>query len=311
MAKVKSKSALSTVNKILSVVLVLLVVATILIIALSPAESAAEPASAENTQSSDEPVIDAFKAGTYGGVDFQTIDDVVNYYVEAYNYTKTLTAKYEENGEEKTYYKLLGDENLSVKNILIEGKSNSIIEGIVPTVVKQLFSQNIKPLSPGDNRDPKLDTRNDGQLDLTKCMLKPEDVLEANVKDNGDGTIDITIQPKAAVLSMPGEDSQGRFFNVLGDISSTVESIEQLSFSEGTIEENFVVNYQGGTGTVTINTKTKEITKADYMMKVHIDAKHACIAVLKDKSGSLDVEYTNHFPATDDYLKTTKGVVRK
>ena len=42
-------------------------------------------------------------------------------------------------------------------------------------------------------------------------------------------------------------------------------------------------------------------------MKVHIDVKHANVAILKDKSASLDVVYKNHFPADTAYM-TEKGV---
>ena len=110
---------------------------------------------------------------------------------------------------------------------------------------------------------------------------------------------------------MADQDPQGRFFNVLGDISSTVESINVLSFSEGTIEENFVVNYAGGTGKIKVDTKTKEIVEADYEMDVHIDVQHANVAVIKNKSASLDIVYTNHFPASDEFLKESRGITRK
>lgn len=304
----KRKSNLSKLNIVLSVILVAVLVANVLIVALKPVPTV--EAEGEGTASEDVAVIDEFVAGTYGGVEFASVEDVVNYYIESFNYTKTLTANYTENGEPKTYYKLLGDENLSVENLLVEGKSNDIINKLVPGIVGGLFSSNVKGLTPCENRDPALDSKNDGALDLTKSPLKVEDVLACNVVDNGDGTINITIQPKGAILSMPGEDSQGRFFNVLGDITSTVESISVLSFSQGSINDNFVVNYQGGTGTVTIDTKTKEITAADYTMKVHIDVSHANVAVLKDKSASLDIVYTNHFPASDQYLQESKGIVR-
>ena len=305
----KRKSALGKFNIFLSVVLVICIIATAYAISAYPKIVEIEDTSTANA--GDVSTLEAsFTAGTYGGKEFATIDDVVKYYVECYNYTKTLTASYKEEGEAKTYYKLLGDEYLNVENVLVEGKSNSLIDGLVPTIVGGIFKGSVKGLSPSDNRDPLYDTRNDGALDLRTSALTAEDVLDANVVENSDGTISITIQPKAVILSMPGEDAQGRFFNVLGDISSTVNSIDMLSFSEGTIDENFVVDYKGGTGTVKIDPKTGEIVEADFKMLVHIDVKHANVAVLKNKKASLDIVYTNHFPASDDYLMKSRTITR-
>ena len=303
----KRKSGLKTLNIILSLVLVVCIVATVVMVS--------KPVAVENTtteeNTGDTAVIDAFAAGTYGGKEFKTIEDVVNYYNECYAYTKTLTAEYDENGETKTYYKLVGDEYLNVSNLLVEGKSNSMLDGLVPGIVGGLFKGNVIGLSPSGNRAPDLDKRDDDKMDCRTSHLTADDVLEANVTDNGDGTITIVIQPKAAILSMPGQDSQGRFFNSLGDISSTVNSISVLSFSSGTVDDNFVVDYKGGTGKIKINTSTNEVIEADFEMKVHIDVSHANVAVLKDKSASLDISYTNHYPADDTYLKEMKGITRK
>lgn len=311
MAKVKSKSGLGTANKVLFIVFIALLVATIVIVATTSVAPATAEVSGDGGEFKDEVVIEQFTAGTYGGKEFKTVEDVVAYYNECYNYTKTLTAEYTEDGQPKTYYKLLGDENLNVGNLLIEGKPNATIEKIVPGIVGNLFSGSVKGLSPSDNREPSLDTRDDGAIKLQTSLLTADDVLMANVSENSDGTIAITIQPKAALLAMPGKDSQGRFFNVLGDISSTVESISVLSFSEGTIEDNFVVNYAGGSGVVNIDPKTGEIVSGDFTMKVHIDVKHANVTVIRDKSASLDITYTNHFPADDDYLMKSRKIVRK
>ena len=313
MAKVKSKSALSIINKILLVVFLVLLVATILIVVLSsPKVPSKDDGVAEFV---DEVKIEEFQPGTYGGVEFGSVDDVVNYYVECFNYNKTLTADYTENGEAKKYYKLLGDETLEVQNLLVEGKANATIDKLVPGILNGLFKGAPKGLPPAANRDPQYDDRDDGpngsKLSQRESHLTAEDVLACNVKDNGDGTISITIQPKACYLSMADQDSQGRFFNVLGDISGTVNDIKALSFSEGTIEENFVVNYAGGSGTVKVDTKTKEIVEADYEMDVHIDVKHANVAILKDKKASLDIVYKNHFPASDEFLQSSRGITRK
>ncbi|MBR1531554.1 MAG: hypothetical protein IJ643_05805 [Eubacterium sp.] len=312
MAKVKQKTALSRINKILFIIFIVLLVGTIVYVSVSSAKVAV---SDEKKEFVDEIKIDEFKAGTYGGIEFKSTEDVVKYYVECFNYNKTLTADYTENGEAKKYYKLLGDETLEVQNLLVEGKSNATIDKLVPSILGGLFKGAPKGLPPAANRDPVYDIRDDGpngsKLDQKESHLTAKDVLACNVTDNKDGTISITIQPKAALLSMADRDSQGRFFNVLGDISSTVESISVLSFSEGTIEDNFVVNYAGGSGTVKVNTKTKEIVEADYEMDVHIDVQHANVAVLKNKTASLDIVYKNHFPASDEFLKESRNIVKK
>lgn len=305
MAKVKDKSGLAKFNRFLSVVLILLVIATAIIVVVSPAKVAQQDTDTSSGEFVDEPVIDELKAGTYGGVDFSSTEDVVNFYVECYNNTKTMTVDGTYDGSPIKAYKLLGDENLNVENLLVEGKSNDTINKLVPGIVGGLFTGGVKSLSPGNSLEPKNDFQetSSGNIDRTVSHLTADDILACNVTDNGDGTITMVLQPKAQLLAMPGEDSQGRFFNVLGDISGVVSSISILSFSEGTIDDNFVVNYAGGTGTIKINVANKEIVEADYDMHVHIDVQHANVTILKDKSASLDIKYTNHFPASDQYLK--------
>ena len=308
--KVKGqRTGLQKFNKFLFVVFIILLIATILIVTLSSAKGTIVETA--ETEFVDEPKIEAFQPGTYGGIEFKTVDDVVNYYVKCYDYTKTLTAEYVENGENKTYYKLLGDENLVVENLLVEGKPNGTIDSLVPTILGGIFKGSVRGLSPAENRDPIYDNKEDGAIDYRTSHLLAEDVLACNVTDNKDGTITLVIQPKAQILAMPNADSQGRFFNVLGDITSTVESISLLSFSSGTVNDNFVVNYAGGTGTIKINVADNEIVEADYEMLVHIDVKHANITVFKDKNASLDIVYTNHFPATGDYLLKSRNITRK
>ena len=136
------------------------------------------------------------------------------------------------------------------------------------------------------------------------------DADEVRIIDNGDGTITLTIQPKQEELAFRGEGPQGSFFEVLGDITGAVSSIGALSFTEGGANENVKVMYKGGTGSVTINTKTKEIVSAHYTMIANVDVTHACIAIIKDKSASVKITYTNEYPASDKYLKDRRGITR-
>lgn len=272
----------------------------------------------EQAGSADDPVvIDAFVADTYGGVEFNSIEDVANYYKEAYDYTKSLTAEYiDEDGNTQTFYKLLGDEVLNVGSVIIEGSENAVINKLVPGIVNQLFSANTYGLVPCYNRNPDLDNNLEDDTrksdhDFRTSMITADDILEANVTDNGDGTITLVIQPKAGEMSMRGEDSQGRFFEVLGDISGVVSQIDIISFAEGTAEDNVLVTYKGSTATVKIDTATKEIIEADYEMVANVAVNHATVTVIKDKSASLVITYTNHYPASDEYLKDKKGITRK
>ncbi|MCM1115245.1 MAG: hypothetical protein NC397_07080 [Clostridium sp.] len=258
-----------------------------------------------------------FAAGTYGGVEFKDLNDVANYYKEAYDYTKSLTAEYiDADGATQTFYKLLGDENMKIGDVMIDGSANAVINKIVPGIVDKLFQPNIYGLVPCYNRNPEADNNlgddtRKADHDFRTSAVTGEDILDANITDNGDGTITMVIQPKAGQMSTRGDDSAGRFFEVLGDIGGVVAGIDVISFSEGTVEENILVNYKGGTVTVTVDTATKEITTADYNMVAEIAVNHANVAVIKNKSASLSITYMNHFPASDDYLKTTKGLERK
>ena len=149
----------------------------------------------------------SFEAGKYGGVEFKSLEDVANYYKEAYDYTKTLTAEYvNDKGQTETFYKLLGDEKINVGKVMIDGKENAVINKLVPGIVDGLFKPNIYGLVPCNNRNPKLDNTNSsetdpGEKDFRKSFVKGEDVLDANITDNGDGTITMVIQPKAAEMS--------------------------------------------------------------------------------------------------------------
>lgn len=305
----KRKSKLSTVNKILSVILVIALVATAVVIYKYPV---IKDVSAEGEGSNEDVSVleTSFEAGTYGGIDFKSVEDVVNFYVEAYNYSKTLMCEYkDQDGNTQTWYKLLGEEDLQVGGIKIDGSENAMINNLVPSIVGGLYNPGLNGLVPSTNRNPDLDTDEwDGNGEsLQTSRLVPEDILDANVKDNGDGTITIQLQPKAVNMSVPGKDAQGHVFQSLGAIDATVDSISQLTWSQGTTAENCKVNYQGGVATVTIDTKSKEIVSAEYVMIAQVSVTHANILVIKDKSASLNVTMKWKYPASAEYLMSSKG----
>jgi hypothetical protein len=180
---------------------------------------------------------------------------------------------------------------------------------MVPTVVDSIYSQNVVGLPPCANRDPELDVDENNES-LQTSRLTVDDIESGSVVDNGDGTITITLMPKATEMSHKGLDSQGKMFNALGAIDETVDSISVLSWASGTTSENCKVSYQDGTAVVKVDTATGKIVEADYNMRVTVNISHATVTVISDKSAVLDILYTQHFPATDDYIKEVKGLTR-
>ena len=267
-----------------------------------------------------EVVIEPFVAGTYGGIEFATQDDVVNYYIECYNNTKSQTANYiDKDGNTQVFYALLCEDKMTVEKMLVEGNENRMLNSVVPGMVSAAFAYNTYGLPPCNNRNPLMDNTNQneadpGEYDFRTSYFTSEYCLASNVTENADGTITIVIQPKDASMSAKGADSQGSFFSVLNDLGETVENLfndyDMLSWASGTTDDNCVVNYQGGTGEVTIDPATKTIVSADYNMRVFVELNHANVAVIKDKSGSLIISYDMHFPASDEYILKYKGLTR-
>lgn len=256
---------------------------------------------ADASEDDDAPVIDEFSAGTYGGVEFASLDDVVKYYCEAYDLTKAKTAMFKnENGEVVEMYAFADEKKMEVKDILVEGKKNSVIDQLIPQLLNALYAPTIGGLHPCNAREPENDNDENGDS-LKTCRVTADDIVTANVTDNGDGTITLTMQPKAVNMSRVGLDSQGKFFTTLNDIGEVVEQVDALSWASGTTEENCKVVYKGGTVIIKIDTATKEIVEADYNMIAYVNVQHANLAVIHDKSLSATVDYRCHFPCSQEF----------
>lgn len=304
----KNKSALKTINKVLAVILVIVLILDLILIIFDPFYKPATEQVSTSTEIVDEVKIDEFAAGTYGGVEFASIEDLVDYYNAAYDKTKADTIEYiDADGNTAVWYGLLGAESLAISNILVEGKENTVLNNLIPTLLDSLYSPGLSGLAPSANRDPALDIDSKGDS-LTTSRLVADDLLAANVKDNGDGTITITLQPKYVNMSLKGLDAQGHVFTTLDDIGSVVEAIDVFEWASGTTEENCKVNYYGGTAEATIDTATGKVVAGNYVMLAYVDIQHATITVIKDKSMSALVTYTVTYPASAEYMMETKGI---
>lgn len=296
---VKRKSALDVIIRILLIALVAVAVIFAVKVVFSAAKTA--PVAADAAATEDKSVIGEFQAGTYGGIKMDTAEDAVKYYVEAYNKTKAETAEFNTPDGKQTWSAFIGDEDLKINSVIIDGNENKTINSMVPGIVGGIFHAGTSALPPTAGKVQKDDVDEKGNS-LVTSSLTADDVLAVVVEDNGDGTITMKIQPKMAEMSHKGQDSQGRFFNTLGGIDSVVDSIKPLTWSEGTTADNCKVHYKNGTGVVKIDTKTGKIVEADYDMEVTVDVSHANVAVLRDKSAVVSITYKNHFPASNEYL---------
>lgn len=253
------------------------------------------------TDTEDVAVIDAFTPGTYGGIEMNSVDDLVAYYAQCYNKTKAKTAMYiDQNGDTVEWYAFGGSKEITISDILVDGQSNSVINQLVPSLLGSLYTPTLAGLSPCMWEVPELDNDEFGES-LQTCRVQPDDLLAANATDNGDGTITLKMQPKLTEMSHCGVDPQGRMFTSLNDIGSVVEAVSAFSWSSGTTEENVKVTYKGGTAEVKIDVASGEIVEATYIMKAYANIQHANIAVVHDKSMSATVDYVCIYPATQEF----------
>ena len=269
--------------------------------------------SGEQTEEVSEAPQIEFVAGNYGGVDFKSFEDVVNYYNTVYDATKAETAEYiAQDGGRPVFYALVGTESLQLKpdSLLIDGKANALVNNMVPGILQKVFGGNIVGLPPSANRDPNQDIDENGEPMLTSRVV-PEDIANCAVEDNGDGTITLTLVPVEVNLSTKGLDAQGHFFNSLGALDSAVESIGVVTWAQGTTQDNVSARYKDGSAKVKVDVASGKIIEADYHMIVKVDVTHATLAgVVKDKSASLTLYYDNHFPASDEDLMNVRQLTR-
>lgn len=243
---------------------------------------------------------DPFKKGKYAGVQLNTTADAVRYYVKAYNATKKETAKYKdlETEEISTYYKMLGCQEMFVTNTRINGSKNSFFDSYFESLLTDLTLPTGLPPSTSVNKSA--DTDLNGKSLITS-RLRDTDVASLSIKDNKNGTVTLTIKPKAVQMSSPGADPQGRFFTTAGPVYDAVDQVLKENggkWTTGNAKKNVTMNYTGGTGTITINTSTGKITKAKYKMIVKTEIRNITLSGQKFKSIAMNCSMVDTFPAT-------------
>lgn len=153
---------------------------------------------------------DPFKKGKYAGVQLNTTADAVRYYVKAYNATKKETAKYKdlETEEISTYYKMLGCQEMFVTNTRINGSKNSFFDSYFESLLTDLTLPTGLPPSTSVNKSA--DTDLNGKSLITS-RLRDTDVASLSIKDNKNGTVTLTIKPKAVQMTLPVQIPRGGF----------------------------------------------------------------------------------------------------
>ena len=250
---------------------------------------------------------DPFKKGKYAGVQLNTTADAVRYYVKAYNATKKETAKYKdlETEEISTYYKMLGCKEMFVTDTRINGSKNSFFDSYFESLLTDMTLPTGLPPSTSVNKSA--DTDLNGKSLITS-RLRDTDVASLSIKDNKNGTVTLTIKPKAVQMSSPGADPQGRFFTTAGPMYDAIDQVIKENggkWTTGNAKKNLHMNYTGGTGTITINTSSGKITKATYNMKVNVDVQHVTISGMKDQRVQLRVIVKDTFPMSQELFDSS------
>ncbi len=237
-----------------------------------PASTAAPDATPDASKPADKPA-DSKPADNKPAAELSSSsskEDIVAEYVKVYNTTKKAGT-------------FTGHDTMALTSVLIDGKENSMVKSLAAGIVK------------ADAKDMQLPPYTDSNPGM-ECMITAADVAEATYKDNGDGTATIKIVPISCKNSRRFEDAQGKMFNVMEDVKSTVDGISMISWAEGDTDSNVVLTCDGGYAEVTYDKATKMMTAADYTLITIADVQHANVAILKNKSATATFDYKMLFP---------------
>lgn len=202
------------------------------------------------------------------------ISKVLPEYIKAYNKTKATGT-------------FLGkNEKVTISNIMIKNKPNAALEKIINGIINAAWENETNMQLP-----PYTDTNK-----FVECMLTADDIESASMVKNSDGTVTVTLVPKAEEKPIAGKGPQGRAFNVFEGIDTTMEDMNASFTDGGNLDKNLSLYYSGGTITATFDPSTYVISSATYIMDMKISVINTKFYGIKMSQASLDLEYKMMFP---------------
>ncbi len=200
--------------------------------------------------------------------------EIANYYNEVMKISKTDES-------------LIGEDDLSIKDIELNGNTNETVKNLIKSIGNSAISA-----SSSDDYVVRLPYAD------KDVEVLPEDIESFSVIDNGD-TLTLNIKPVAEEnVSKRLDGPQGRFFEVYEDIQGAVSQVKQISFPDG-IDKSLKINYYGGTVNFTIDKKTKKIISGTTEMVAIINMTNAKLTVFTLESCNISLSYKTQFPKTE------------
>lgn len=179
----------------------------------------------------------------------------------------------------------VGNDEILISDITVDGIKNSAVDSIVYSVLDMIYNPRTLPLPPYSETNP-----------FPTSIFTAADAAQAEWTDLGNGTASIRIVPHPSVNSGLGE-GQGKMFNVINDIRPIFDALSAFSFrwSEGNVDSNVTVTYDGGYCEVTYDRTTMKMISAKYVMDLEIAVKNINI-LFGNHNAEVDITYTQTFP---------------
>ena len=125
-----------------------------------------------------------------------TAEDAVKYYVEAYNKTKAETAEFNTPDGKQTWSAFIGDEDLKINSVIIDGNENKTINSMVPGIVGGIFHSGTSALPPTAGKVQKDDVDEKGNSCIFETITnKWTEELARSVTMSCGASVSVSLYP--------------------------------------------------------------------------------------------------------------------